>query len=43
MARYAGRFPQLTLATIRDFGGWEQAQSRHFAEGGIFDQVYLVR
>lgn len=42
-ARYADRFPPLTLATIRDFGGWEQAQAQHFAEGGIFDQVYLQR
>jgi sulfate/thiosulfate transport system substrate-binding protein len=39
-ARYAARFPQLKLATIADFGGWEQAQREHFAEGGIFDQIY---
>jgi sulfate/thiosulfate transport system substrate-binding protein len=39
-ARYSTRFPQLKLATIADFGGWEQAQREHFAEGGIFDQIY---
>ena len=38
-ARYAGRFPQLKLATIADFGGWAQAQSTHFADGGVFDQI----
>jgi sulfate transport system substrate-binding protein len=42
-ARYADRYPQLEMATIRDFGGWKQAQVQHFAEGGIFDQVYLAR
>jgi sulfate/thiosulfate-binding protein len=39
-ARYATRFPQLKLATIADFGGWGQAQREHFAEGGVFDQIY---
>jgi sulfate transport system substrate-binding protein len=38
-ARYAERFPQLRLATIADFGGWAQAQSVHFREGGVFDQI----
>lgn len=33
-------FPQLQLVTIdRDFGGWAAAQKKHFADGGIFDQV----
>jgi sulfate/thiosulfate transport system substrate-binding protein len=39
-ARYAERFPQLKLATIADFGGWSQAQRTHFADGGVFDQIY---
>ncbi|HEY0767819.1 MAG TPA: sulfate ABC transporter substrate-binding protein [Steroidobacteraceae bacterium] len=38
-ARYAARFPQLRLATIADFGGWAQAQSTHFGDGGVFDQI----
>jgi sulfate transport system substrate-binding protein len=38
-ARYAQRFPQLRLATIADFGGWAQAQSTHFRDGGVFDQI----
>jgi sulfate/thiosulfate transport system substrate-binding protein len=39
-ARYAGRFPQLTLTTIADFGGWTSAQQTHFADGGTFDRIY---
>jgi sulfate/thiosulfate-binding protein len=34
------RFPKVELITIDEvFGGWQQAQSRHFADGGIFDQI----
>ncbi len=34
------RFPQVQLVTIRQaFGSWEKAQSEHFADGGIFDQI----
>ena len=40
-ARYAGRFPRITLATIADFGGWAQAQKVHFSDGGVFDQIYI--
>lgn len=40
-ARYAGIFPKLKLFTIDSaFGGWTQAQKVHFADGGIFDQIY---
>ena len=39
-ARYADRFPKLDLLSIADFGGWATAQTVHFAEGGIFDQIY---
>lgn len=28
------------LVTIADFGGWAKAQKEHFADGGIFDQIY---
>jgi len=38
-ARYAGRFPQLKLVTIADFGGWGAAQRQHFSDGGVFDQI----
>ena len=23
-----------------DFGGWAKAQKTHFADGGVFDQIY---
>jgi sulfate transport system substrate-binding protein len=38
---YAKRFPQVNLFTIDElFGGWLKAQKGHFADGGIFDQIY---
>jgi sulfate transport system substrate-binding protein len=40
-ARHADLFPALTLMTIADFGGWKAAQEKHFAEGGMFDRIYM--
>jgi len=37
---YPDRFAQLELMHIDDFGGWAKAYKTHFAEGGIFDQIY---
>ena len=35
------RFPKLDLVSIdKDFGGWAKAQATHFADGGVFDQIY---
>ena len=34
------RFPKVELITIEDLGGWQAAQKKHFADGGVFDQVY---
>ena len=34
------RFPKVELITIEDLGGWQAAQKTHFADGGVFDQVY---
>jgi sulfate/thiosulfate-binding protein len=40
-ARFASVFPRLELFTIDGvFGGWTAAQRTHFADGGIFDQIY---
>ncbi len=34
------RFPRLELVTIdKVFGSWAKAQSTHFADGGVFDQI----
>jgi sulfate/thiosulfate transport system substrate-binding protein len=39
--KYAKQFPQIKLITIdEEFGGWKKAQQKHFADGGIFDQIY---
>jgi sulfate/thiosulfate-binding protein len=41
---YAAGFPALALVTIDDvFGGWQKAQRTHFADGGVFDQIYAAR
>jgi sulfate/thiosulfate-binding protein len=36
------RFADVKLVAIDDplFGGWAKAQTKHFADGGIFDQIY---
>ena len=39
-AKHAGQFPKIQLVTIADFGGWAKAQKTHFADGGVFDQIY---
>jgi sulfate/thiosulfate-binding protein len=39
-AKYAVEFPKLELFTIDEvFGGWQKAQKKHFADGGVFDQI----
>jgi sulfate transport system substrate-binding protein len=41
LARYKNIFPAITLTTIdEEFGGWSKAQAAHFADGGLFDQIY---
>ena len=37
------RFPQLELVDIASFGGWAKVQADHFADGGIFDQIYVAK
>jgi sulfate transport system substrate-binding protein len=39
--KYADVFPKIDLFTIDEmFGGWKKAQAIHFADGGVFDQIY---
>jgi sulfate transport system substrate-binding protein len=38
-AKYASIFTKVNLVTIADFGGWDAAQKKHFADGAVFDQV----
>jgi sulfate/thiosulfate transport system substrate-binding protein len=40
-AKYAKQFADVKLFTIDEvFGGWDKAQKTHFADGGVFDQIY---
>jgi sulfate/thiosulfate transport system substrate-binding protein len=42
--KYAKQFPKIKLFTIDDvFGGWTKAQKEHFADGGVFDQIYVKK
>ena len=41
-AEELAKLPKVNLISIDDpiFGGWKKAQPYHFADGGIFDQIY---
>jgi len=40
-AKYAATFAKVKLFTIDEaFGGWQNAQKAHFADRGLFDQIY---
>jgi len=39
--RFASSFAKVKLFTVDEaFGGWQKAQKTHFADGGVFDQIY---
>lgn len=39
-AKYANQFPKLKLVDFKQtFGDWRKTQAKHFADGGIFDQI----
>ena len=41
LAEFAAQFPQMQLFTVDElFGGWTTTQKKHFADGGVFDQIY---
>jgi sulfate transport system substrate-binding protein len=44
-AKHAVEFPKLELVPISDpvFGGWVAAHTKHFADGGVFDQIFTSR
>jgi sulfate/thiosulfate-binding protein len=43
-AKYASAFPNIKFFTIDDtFGGWTKAQATHFADDGVFDQIYSAK
>ncbi|MEW9897770.1 sulfate ABC transporter substrate-binding protein [Chitinivorax sp. PXF-14] len=42
--KYAKQFPKVNLFKIDEvFGGWQKTQKTHFADGGLFDQIYGIR
>jgi sulfate transport system substrate-binding protein len=44
LSRYATRYKPSEFFTVNEIAGsWEQAQKTHFADGGIFDQIYQPR
>ena len=39
--KHAAQFPKLKLFTVDEVAGsWAKAQKAHFADGGVFDQIY---
>jgi sulfate/thiosulfate transport system substrate-binding protein len=41
MKKFAGNYKPITLFSVDElFGGWKQAQKRHFDDGGEFDKIY---
>jgi len=40
-AKYTDRFRKVKLITVDEIaGGWQKAQKTHFADQGVFDQIY---
>ena len=39
-AEYADRYPALQMVTIADLGGWDAAQAKYFANGGLFERIF---
>ncbi len=43
LAANADKFPKMELFTVDAlFGGWERAQTEHFADGGRFDRIFAA-
>lgn len=40
-ARHANTFRPVATFTVEEvFGGWQQAQAEHFADGGVYDRIF---
>jgi sulfate/thiosulfate transport system substrate-binding protein len=40
-AKFKDQFPDVPMVTVDEtFGGWQEAQKKHFADGAMFDQIY---
>lgn len=41
LKEYSDKFNlNVNLVTIKDFGGWDAVQEKHFVDGGVFDEIY---
>ena len=44
LSKHADAFKPLELFDVQTaFGGWAKAQKTHFADGGVFDQIYAKK
>lgn len=44
LQKYARQFPPIRTFTVEDkLGGWAAVQNKHFADGGVFDQIVVQR
>ncbi len=41
--KYAAQFQNVPLFTVDELGGWQKVQKTHFADGGVFDQIYTAQ
>ncbi len=42
--KYKDQYPSLKLYTVdEELGGWTVTQEKHFADGGVFDSIYLAK
>ncbi|SIR45038.1 sulfate transport system substrate-binding protein [Paenibacillus macquariensis] len=40
--KFKDAFPAIELFTLKDvFGTWKETQTKHFKDGGVFDQIYV--
>ncbi|HKD70256.1 MAG TPA: sulfate ABC transporter substrate-binding protein [Candidatus Binataceae bacterium] len=39
-AAFLAQDPKTDLVTIKSLGGWNDVQQKHFADNGVFDQIY---
>jgi sulfate transport system substrate-binding protein len=43
-AKYEKQFAKVDLFTLEElFGDWDKAQKTHFADGGVFDKIYVPK
>ncbi|WP_108972628.1 sulfate ABC transporter substrate-binding protein [Leptospira ryugenii] len=44
MKQFEADFPKINTFSITDIeGSWEEAHKKHFADGGVFDQIYTKK